>query len=184
MFRPVVFAVALASPYAALAQHGAQSPYAGQQHREIKALSADEVSGYLEGKGMGLARAAELNGYPGPMHVLELADQLSLTPEQRSRTQALFDDMKRRAVDAGRALVAEERALDALFSSRAATPDKLADALARIGQRQADVRRVHLEAHLAQIQLLQEQQVRRYAALRGYSGSGHGGAGSHADHRH
>ena len=30
------------------------------------------------GRGMGLALAAELNGYPGPAHVLELADKLDL----------------------------------------------------------------------------------------------------------
>ena len=65
-------------------QHHAQSnPYAGDQARDIKALSQQEVKQYLSGAGMGFARAAELNRYPGPMHVLELSDQLALTPEQR-----------------------------------------------------------------------------------------------------
>ena len=58
------------------------SPYAGQQARDIKALSPDEIQGYLTGQGMGLAKAAELNGYPGPLHVLELAAELKLTEEQ------------------------------------------------------------------------------------------------------
>lgn len=34
------------------------------------------------GKGMALALPAELNGYPGPSHSLERADQLKLSPEQ------------------------------------------------------------------------------------------------------
>ena len=34
------------------------SPYAGQESREIKSLTGDEIAGYLSGKGMGLAKAA------------------------------------------------------------------------------------------------------------------------------
>jgi hypothetical protein len=44
------------------------SPYAGEQGRAIKALSQKEVSDLLDGAGMGYAKAAELNRYPGPMH--------------------------------------------------------------------------------------------------------------------
>ena len=184
MTRTLIVAIAFMAPCIALAQHAAHSPYAGQQHREIKSLSADEMSGYLEGRGMGLARAAELNGYPGPMHVLELADQLALTPEQRKRTQALFESMRRSAVEAGRALVHEERALDELFSRKAATPDKLADTLARIGQRQAEVRRLHLEAHIAQVAILRTEQVDRYNTLRGYKGAPARDAHDPGRHRH
>jgi hypothetical protein len=67
-----------------------QSPYASQESREIKSLSPQEASDLLAGKGMGFAKAAELNGYPGPAHVLELAAQLQLTPEQKTRTETLF----------------------------------------------------------------------------------------------
>jgi hypothetical protein len=42
---------------------------------------------------MSLALAAELNGYPGPRHVLELGEQLGLTEQQRAGVQRLFDDM-------------------------------------------------------------------------------------------
>jgi hypothetical protein len=45
----------------------AQSPYAGMQTRPIKALSAEQVADLKAGRGMGLAMAAELNGYPGPL---------------------------------------------------------------------------------------------------------------------
>jgi hypothetical protein len=127
---------------------------------------------------MGLARAAELNGYPGPMHVLELADRLDLTAEQRSRTEALVASMRSRAVEAGRALVDAERELDAMFRTRLATPSSLAGALERIGQRQADVRRAHLDAHLSQVAILTPAQVQRYAELRGYA------AGVAHPHRH
>src|SRR5438046_1193857 len=89
--------------------HAATSSYAGEERREIKSLSPQEVDDYLAGKGMGLAKAAELNGYPGPAHVLELADELNLTAEQRRKTQALFKDMQEKAIAAGKALIEEER---------------------------------------------------------------------------
>ena len=92
----------------------AASPYAGEEERDIKALSAEDVDAYLTGQGMGFAKAAELNGYAGPKHVLELASELELTAEQRTRTQALFASMQTKAVALGRQLVDEERKLDRL----------------------------------------------------------------------
>lgn len=52
---------------------------------------------------MGLALPAELNGYPGPLHTLEHADELGLTFEQRARTKALFDAMRVEAIASARA---------------------------------------------------------------------------------
>jgi len=156
-----------------------QSPYAGQESREIKALSPQDVSDLLAGKGMGFAKAAELNGYPGPMHVLELAPQLQLTPEQKVGTDALFKKVKARAVDIGRQLVEEERALDRQFSSKSITPASLQSSLERIGKLQAELRRVHLETHLEQIALLSDTQIAAYSKLRGY-----GRGGDQSSHRH
>ncbi|MDP3654147.1 MAG: Spy/CpxP family protein refolding chaperone [Rhodoferax sp.] len=148
------------------------SAYAGQQEREIKALSAEDLKAYLSGKGMGLARAAELNGYAGPAHVLELDTPLALTPEQKAQTEALFASMERKAVVLGQALVAAERRMDRLFATQAITPDLLARSLEEIGTLQAQVRGVHLEAHLAQVAILTPAQKLRYAQLRGYDSTG------------
>src|ERR687892_2344181 len=73
-------------------------PYAGMQARPVKALSDQQIADLRAGRGMGLALAAELNGYPGPLHVLEHADALALTAEQRHRTRSLFEAMKAEAV--------------------------------------------------------------------------------------
>jgi hypothetical protein len=100
----------------------AASPYAGQESREIKALSAEDISALLAGKGMGFAKTAELNGFAGPAHVLELARELHLTVEQRVQTQALFSSMSARAVAAGRALVEKERELDGCSLPRQSPP--------------------------------------------------------------
>ena len=65
-------------------------PYQGQQPRVIKSLSQSDIEGYLNGKGMGLAKAAELNHYPGPRHVLDVADKPGLTDRQKAQTRQLY----------------------------------------------------------------------------------------------
>src|SRR5262245_16502456 len=88
MFRTLLCCVLASLSWSGSAQ--SQSPYVGQELREIKAMSPQEISDYLSGKGMGLAKAAELNGFPGPAYVLELATQLNLTTDQKIKTEALF----------------------------------------------------------------------------------------------
>lgn len=146
----------------------AASPYAGQQSREVKALSSEEVDALLAGKGMGFAKAAELNGFAGPSHVLELSTELQLTTEQRARTEALFASMSASAIASGRMLVSKERELDRLFATNAISPSLLASALQEIGLLQAKVREGHLRAHLAQVEILTPEQNARYGRLRGY----------------
>ncbi len=153
---------------AAMGNSEAASPYVGQELRAIQALSSQEVSNYLSGNGMGFAKAAELNGYPGPAHVLEYAVALKLTAEQQKQTEALFQLMKSTAITLGEELVGEERALDHMFASRAATPDSLAIAASRISTLQGEIRRVHLDVHLRQTAILTSTQIRTYANLRGY----------------
>jgi len=79
--KTIVAAVLCLLSSAALAQ-GHNQPYSAQAGREIKALSDEEVKPYVSGAGMGYAKAAELNHYPGPMHALELADPLGLGADQ------------------------------------------------------------------------------------------------------
>lgn len=168
-----LLAAALAFPIGSLAA----SPYAGQTSRSIKALSDQEVTDYLSGKGMGLAKAAELNGYPGPAHVLEFAAQLDLSPEQRLQTEAIFDRMQARAVATGRRLVDEERKLDELFASKAITPSLLYQELDSIAALQGQVREIHLKAHIEQKEVLSAAQTMKYWHLRGY-------ADDNAGHQH
>src|SRR6516164_5748432 len=89
----------------------AQTPYAGMRSRPIKGLSEQQVADLKAGRGMGLALPAELNDYPGPAHVLELADKLELSSDQRARIQSLFDAMKAEAVPLGARLLDQEAAL-------------------------------------------------------------------------
>jgi Spy/CpxP family protein refolding chaperone len=147
----------------------AQSPYAGQQDRVIKSLSSERMAGLESGRGLGYAKAAELNGYPGPKHVLELADELELSETQRARTRELFEAMQERAAALGRDLIAAEAALDEAFARRDISPERLAELVAASARIEGDLRRAHLEAHLDQAALLDDEQVARYVRLRGYA---------------
>jgi Spy/CpxP family protein refolding chaperone len=148
--------------------HNSTSPYAGQQSREIKALDAREIQSLRQGAGMGLAKAAELNGVPGPMHTLELATPLGLTSEQRASTRTLMDEHKARARAMGEAIVAAEAQLDRLFKTGGATELEVRSLTAHIAKLQGELRADHLVTHLQQAALLNERQRAEYSRLRGY----------------
>lgn len=158
------------------------SPYVGQEGRDLKALSPREVADYLAGKGMGLAKAAELNGYPGPAHVRELAEQLALTPAQRAQTDALWQQMHAKAVALGQDIVAAERQLEQLFAARTVTAEVSAEATGRLGHLQGQLRQVHLQAHVERAAMLTPQQIATYNTLRGYTTSHGHGTPAHRHH--
>lgn len=153
----------------------AQTPYAGMQTRGIKALSDSQIGNLQAGRGMSLALAAELNGYPGPLHVLELANKLGLSAEQRGKVQQLFDSMKAEAVSLGAKLIEQEAELDRQFSGRTIAPESLKSMTAAIAATQGQLRETHLKYHLSTAALLNPQQIRQYAELRGYTGDAPGG---------
>jgi Spy/CpxP family protein refolding chaperone len=168
-FALLVLAV-IATPTAADTAHqGQHAPYAGLETREIKALSAEEIGDLEAGRGMGLALAAELNGYPGPRHALDLADALQLTPEQRQRTGDLFDAMQRETSALGRQLIEAERALDRLFAEKRATPQSVSAATGAAGALEGELRAAHLRYHLAMMDVLTPEQIVKYNRLRGYT---------------
>jgi hypothetical protein len=149
----------------------AQTPYAGLQTRSIKALSDQQIADLRAGRGMGLALAAELNGYPGPSHLLELADKLGLSDAQRSSARSMFEAMKAETVPIGERLIAQEAALDRLFAAHIITPEKSSAATTEIGATQAELRAAHLKYHLSTVAMLEPSQIQQYSVLRGYDDS-------------
>jgi hypothetical protein len=180
MWAIAVLATAAAAAWAA----GAETPYAGEQERPIKALSPAEVAGYLAGEGMGFAKVAELNHYPGPRHVLDLAGQLDLTAAQRVAVEAAWARMHERAVALGRRLVDAEASLDAAFAAGEVAEDDLLVRLREIAALGAELRHAHLAAHLATRAVLREEQVAAYDELRGYGGTGPAGPPAEAHPGH
>ena len=145
-----------------------QSPYAGEEARPIKSLSQKEIRSLKNGAGMGFAKLAELNHYPGPKHVLALADDLKLSPSQRDSTESLYNEMRSTAIKLGEQLIEAERHLDIRFREASIDEESLEESLLEIGLIRARLRFVHLETHLRQRRILSDEQVERYDAIRGY----------------
>jgi Spy/CpxP family protein refolding chaperone len=147
------------------------SSYAGQHAREIKALSPEEIRDLQAGAGMGFAKAAELNRYPGPLHVLENGRRLELSDAQTQAMAALLTRHKERARALGERVVQLERELDGLFAS--GKPDAMSvDRLtASIAETTGKLRAEHLKTHLEAAAMLSPAQVARYAEIRGYVGT-------------
>ena len=162
------------------------APYAGQQKRVIKTLSVEDIEALQQGRGWGFAKPAELNGYPGPLHVLELNDKLGLSAVQRTKIQAIFVDMKAAAQKVGRDYLAAGQALDAAFAKGSVTAETISVLTQAAARLRAELQSVHLRAHLLTTPLLSKTQLHRYAVLRGYTDGGshvEHGKGSHGGHQ-
>lgn len=159
----------LAAPLMAQ-DHGQNTqPYKGLQTREIKSLSAGDIDDLLNGRGWGLALPAELNGLPGPKHLLEMQADLNLSAEQVIQITAIFDAMQAEAIPKGQELVTAERALDQAFADRSATLVSLRNLIETAEAARADLRFIHLSRHLQTAPILTEAQISKYNILRGYA---------------
>lgn len=177
----VIAVAALAWAVTGWAQSLPGSPYREEQASAIRGLSAREIEDLREGRGMGLARAADLNGYPGPRHLLDAAaaGQLHLTPEQLVAVRRLFGDMSGDARRLGELILVEEQALERAFRTRAIDEADLTARLARLATLQSALRDTHLRTHLRARALLADHQLERYDQLRGHvSRPGEDGGGS------
>ena len=165
---PLLLALFFAGP--ATAADTRPSPYAGQETRSIKSLSAEDLAELRQGGGWGLARAAELNGMPGPAHLLELKDRIPLSTDQVAAITTIFRNMRAAAIAEGKRLIAREETLEKAFRNAKVTDRSLQALLSDIGQARTALRYVHLAAHLKTLPLLSDDQIARYNALRGYAG--------------
>lgn len=169
--RTLVLGFALtATPAIAVAQDhsGHASPYAGFETRAIKSLSESDLDELRRGGGWGLALAAELNGVPGPAHLLELRDEIDLSPDQVAAIQAIFDEMQSEAVATGARLIEAEEAIEAAFRAGDLDDERLRALIAEAEAARAELRFIHLSRHLSTPPLLSADQIARYNMLRGY----------------
>lgn len=164
--------------WAAAADQPRHSPYVGQQQRAVKTLSAQEAADLEAGRGMGLSKVAELNHYPGPKHVLELADSLKLTAAQIRQVTQQQAAMEQDAQRLGKQVLAKEAALEALFAAGRVDAAPVRALIADIGQLHGELRFVHVNAHLATTGVLAPAQIAAYDQLRGYT------AAAAVDHSH
>jgi len=163
---PLLAALSVFGPV--MAQDNQHSKYSGQEAREIKSLSPDDIAELRRGGGWGLAKAAELNGMPGPAHLLELQSEIGLSGEQVSALETIFADMQTQAIETGEHLIALEKKLETRFQDGDISDGDLHRILTEISQTRRDLRYVHLVTHLATPELLSKEQIDRYNMLRVY----------------
>ena len=155
-------------PLTAFAENNHVSKYAGQQNREIKSLSKDDIAELKRGGGWGLAKAAELNGMPGPAHILEMESKINLTAEQKLKIEKLFNDMRSQAIPLGNQLISLEEKLNNKFTTGKINKPALKKLVEEIEMVRAKLRVVHLAAHLETPKILSKHQIGLYNRLRGY----------------
>lgn len=150
------------------ANHGA-APYAGFQTRSIKSLSDEDLAELRQGGGWGLALPAELSGRPGPAHLLELQNNLQLSPDQIQAISAIYEDMRTEAIAAGERFILAEQALSDAFAAPGLDDARLKALLEEAAAARAELRFIHLSRHLRTPPLLSAAQIQDYIVLRGYA---------------
>jgi len=145
-----------------------QSPYAGQQNRDIKSLSNADIEELRRGGGWGLAKAAELNGVPGPKHLLEMKDEIALSQTQIDEITQVFEAMRTSAKSLGTQLIERERQLEEQFRNSTIDEESLETLLKDIAAVRAQLRFAHLSAHLKTPEIVSSDQIEHYNSLRGY----------------
>jgi hypothetical protein len=150
-------------------EHSHKSKYVGQERHEIKSLSESDIEELKNGRGWGFAKAAELNGVPGPIHLLEMKEEIELSPKQIRRIEDVYQRMKRQAIPLGLELIELERKLNNHFANGTITEKLLNKLLGEIAHVYKKLRYTHLAAHLETPTIVTHQQIALYNTLRGYS---------------
>ena len=142
-----------------------------------RSLTPEEIRALQEGDAMGLARTAELNGYPNPARILEAAraGKMDLYADQRGAIERVQAAAKAKAQALGHQILAEEASLEAEFRTGRILEADLAQQVEDIGRKLAELRLTHLRAHLLTAALLRPEQIEEYYQFRGLAtpSSGH-----------
>lgn len=148
------------------------SKYTGQEDRIIKSLSSEDIESLQTGMGDafgGMAKLAELNGYPGPRHILDLANELKLSDEQKANITTIYDNMRKKAVDLGQEIVNVEKIANGEFINKTITDSQMKQLIFKSSEIYGQLRYAHLSTHLKMLDILTPEQVNLYNNLRGYS---------------
>ena len=165
-----VFAVAAPGNTLDDTQAGAAVPSAHSQHAATEmqrhhTCLEEERASIERGEGFGMAMPADHAGYPGPRHVLDMAADLKLTAEQHAAMEKIFAAMKEKALARGKELFEAQARLEQMFRDGRPEAD-LREQSFRVDTIHAELRWVHLSAHLAAQKLLTPEQIATYTRLR------------------
>ena len=117
----------------------------------------------------GMAKAAELNGLPGPRHVLDLNVELGLSKVKVQKIDAIFRKMNKTAVKLGKELIQIEESLDKKLKNNELKSVGLMKLVEKSAQKYGELRYSHLVAHLETAGVLSKKEIEKYNKLRGYT---------------
>ena len=185
MTTSITLGIALLFSGGAAAQHGTGGgPPPHQMLAQTCTTEFEKTVG--EGRGFGMAFAADQQGYPGPLHVLELKDRLKLTADQEAKVQAMLAAMFAESKPKGARLLESEAKLRQLFAGGRADEAAVRAAVLEVEKARTEVRLVHLLSHLKTREVLTDEQRRLYhearwgehGSMRASDGGPHDGHGS------
>ncbi|MBI4535922.1 MAG: Spy/CpxP family protein refolding chaperone [Ignavibacteriae bacterium] len=127
-------------------------------------------------QGSGMAMYAEVNGYPGPKHVLDLQEKLNLTDEQLKDIESIHDEMREQAVAKGQTIIKVEQSLNDLFATGKASEERVKSLSTTIGRLRGELRAIHLVAHMQAREILSKEQIAAYNRLRRRADAGNHGS--------
>jgi hypothetical protein len=148
------------------------SKYIGQENRKIKSLSSEDIKSLETGTGDAfgsLAKLAELNGYPGPRHVLDLGKELRLTTVEKENIIIIYNDMKREALKLGQEIFQIEKTANELFANKSISDSELQRLIIKSAENYGKLRYIHLTTYLKMMDILSQEQIILYNTLRGYN---------------
>jgi Spy/CpxP family protein refolding chaperone len=148
------------------------SKYITQENRIIKSLSSEDIESLETGTGDafgGMAKLAELNGYPGPRHVLDLGKELGLTTAQKENITMIYNYMKREALKLGQEILQIEKTANELFDNKSISDSELQRLIKKSAENYGKLRYIHLTTHLKMMDILSQEQIILYNTLRGYN---------------
>ncbi len=161
-----------------------RSPYVSQLDSPVRGLDSEEVNDLLNGRGAGFARSAELNGVPGPRHVLDMQQELELSPEVTEQFEAIFVQMQSQAKVFGEEIIHKESLLSRGFAAGTLSETEMREQVEELAILYGELRATHLQAHFHTEPLLSAKQVDQYNTLRGYTNtSGQPMPGNHPQHQ-
>ena len=149
------------------AHHGAHgAPGSTPHHALAQTCEGAFEENVRDGRGFGMAFVADQQGYPGPLHVLELKDRLRLSRDQEARAEGLLAAMYAESRPKSSRLLEAEAKLRRLFAANRPDEAAVRTAVGEVETARADVRLVHLLFHLKMRDALTDEQRRIYQDAR------------------
>lgn len=142
---------------------GGDAGHAGHVHGgAIRSLPGRDIVALAGGEGGGLAKIADLNGYPGPRHVLDMDAHLNLTTRQREQLRQVMSTMEADAKEVATRYLSALAQLEEDTRQGSLSGDQFLKRYRAVEALRTELGAVHLITHFKTKDLLTPAQVATY----------------------